>query len=323
MRRITDPSRKCFACCRVPRNRRARPPRRSHVRVTMSRGSSAGFEGRRTGDRVSAPRGVAIMPLICLASPNGGVGRTTLAANIAALLARSLGGPVVALDLDPQNTLGLYFGLKLQDVFGFLATLHYISDGRAAWRAALRATTMGVSYLPHGLVGLDGAIAISRALGANPAILTGPIREMLSIPGVTVVADLPSGPSPALAAILPVTDLLVVPFLSDAVSMSQLPQVESGRFTGGFAQDGGAGLPPDKVAFVLNQLDVRTRLGRATADTVVLHLGTRLLGVVHRDEHIPEAVAAQRLVIDVTPEARASQEIAAVAASIAARLARA
>ncbi len=260
------------------------------------------------------------MPLICFASPNGGVGRTTFAANVARLLGRSTGGRIVALDLDPQNTLGLYFGLDLRDVFGFLATLHYTVDGRAAWRAALRATAGGVSYLPHGHVGLDGANAIAQALVANPDILTAPVREMLSISDVTVVADLPAGFSPALSAILPVTDLLVVPFLADAVSMSQLPMVESGRFTGGFGQDGRAGLPPDRVAFVLNQLDVRTRLGRATADTAVLHLGTRLLGIVHRDEHVPDAVAAQRLVVDVTPEARASREIAAVASAIAARL---
>jgi cellulose synthase operon protein YhjQ len=261
------------------------------------------------------------MPLICFASPNGGVGRTTFAANVARQLARIVGGRIVALDLDPQNTLGLYFGLDLRDVFGFLATLHYTSDGRAAWRAALRATSFGVSYLPHGLVGLEGANAIQQALAADPAVLARPIREMLSLPDVTVVADLPSGPSATLAAILPLTDLLVVPFLVDAVSMSQLPAIESGRFTGGLGEHGGPGLQAERVAFVLNQLDVRTRLGRATADTAVLHLGTRLLGVVHRDEHVPEAIAAQRLVVDATPEARASQEITAVAQAVAARLA--
>jgi cellulose synthase operon protein YhjQ len=260
------------------------------------------------------------MPLICVASPNGGVGRTTLAANIARLLVGLMGGRIVALDLDAQNTLGLHFGLDLRDAFGFLATLRYAADGRAAWRAALRSSPSGVSYLPHGLVGLEGANAISTALSADPEILTASVREMLSLPNVTVVADLPAGFSPALAAILPVTDLLVVPFLGDAVSMSQLPMVESGRLTGGFGQDGRPGLPPERVAFVVNQLDVRTRLGRATADTAVLHLGARLLGVVHRDEHVPEAVAAQRLVVDVTPEARASQEIAAVASAIVARL---
>jgi len=260
------------------------------------------------------------MPLICFASPTGGAGRTTFAANIARLLARKVGARVVALDLDPQNTLGLYFGLDLQDSFGFLSTLHYAEDGRAAWRAALRGTHYGVSFLPHGSVSLAGANAISSALAHDPEMLAAPMREMLSIPDVTVVADLPSGPSSALAAILPLTDLLIVPLLADAVSMSQIPAIESGRFTDGFGGNGGPGIGADRVTFVLNQLDVRTRLGRVTGDAAVLHLGTRLLGVVHRDEHVPEAVAAQRLVVDLTPEARASQELTAIANVVSGRL---
>jgi cellulose synthase operon protein YhjQ len=261
------------------------------------------------------------VPLICFASPIGGSGRTTFAANVARLIARKVGARVVAVDLDPQNTLGLYFGLELGDGFGFLSTLHYTADGSAAWRAALRGTDCGVSYLPHGSVGLDGANAISRALADHPGILMSPLREILSIPDVTVVADLPSGPSATLAAVLPLTDLLVVPFLPDAISMSQIPAIESGRFTATAVLGAEANFPSQRIAFVLNQLDVRARLGRATADAALLHMGSRLLGVVHRDEHVPEAVAAQRLVVDVTPEARASREITAIAAAIATRLA--
>jgi cellulose biosynthesis protein BcsQ len=54
------------------------------------------------------------MPLLCLASPKGGVGKTTLAANLACGLA-GLGARVVALDLDPQNALRLHFGVPLHD----------------------------------------------------------------------------------------------------------------------------------------------------------------------------------------------------------------
>ena len=47
-----------------------------------------------------------VMPLICFASPKGGVGKTTLAANVACELERA-GKEVVALDVDPQNALRL------------------------------------------------------------------------------------------------------------------------------------------------------------------------------------------------------------------------
>ena len=50
------------------------------------------------------------MPLVCLTSPKGGVGRTTLAATLAVALHR-LGRRVVAVDLDRQNALRLNFEL--------------------------------------------------------------------------------------------------------------------------------------------------------------------------------------------------------------------
>ena len=59
------------------------------------------------------------MPLICFASPKGGVGKTTLAANIADALRRQ-GRRVLAMDFDPQNTLRLHFGVGLSDTAGFM-----------------------------------------------------------------------------------------------------------------------------------------------------------------------------------------------------------
>jgi cellulose synthase operon protein YhjQ len=247
------------------------------------------------------------------------VGRTTLVANIARELARGT-RRVIALDLDPQNALGMHFGLDLRDAFGFLSTLRYAADGRAAWRAALRSTPYGVSFLPHGQVGLDGANAITQALGSSSELLADPVREMLGVPDVTVLADLPSGPSPAFAALLSLTDLLVVPLLAEPVSMAQLPGIESGRFSGGPAGAGQPVLAHNKVAFVLNQADPRGRLGRAIVDAAVLHLGHRLLGIVHRDEHVPEAIAAQRLLVETMPDCRAARDMTAVAKVIATRV---
>ena len=54
------------------------------------------------------------MPLICVCSPKGGVGKTTLAANLAYSLART-GSKVLALDFDVQNALRLHFGVPLND----------------------------------------------------------------------------------------------------------------------------------------------------------------------------------------------------------------
>ncbi|VFS69804.1 Cell division inhibitor MinD [Raoultella planticola] len=60
------------------------------------------------------------MPLICVCSPKGGVGKTTLAANLAYSLARA-GSKVLAIDFDVQNALRLHFGVPLSDERGYVA----------------------------------------------------------------------------------------------------------------------------------------------------------------------------------------------------------
>jgi Flp pilus assembly CpaE family ATPase len=67
------------------------------------------------------------MPLICVCSPKGGVGKTTLTANLAYALARS-GSKVLALDFDVQNALRLHFGVPLSDERGYVAKAAESSD---------------------------------------------------------------------------------------------------------------------------------------------------------------------------------------------------
>ena len=62
------------------------------------------------------------MPIVCFASPKGGVGKTTLAANIAGRLAQT-GQRTLVLDLDPQNALRLHFGIPLSDPAGYTCLL--------------------------------------------------------------------------------------------------------------------------------------------------------------------------------------------------------
>src|SRR5205823_4787828 len=101
--------------------------------------------GRRV--QLSVVRGGLAMPLICFASPKGGVGKTTLAANIADALRRT-GRRVLTLDFDPQNTLRLHYGVALNDGAGFTADL----PKRPDWRNATRQTASGVLLLPHGAI---------------------------------------------------------------------------------------------------------------------------------------------------------------------------
>ncbi len=252
------------------------------------------------------------MPLICFASPKGGVGKTTLAANVASQLARA-GQRVIALDLDPQNALRLHFGLSLRDTAGFTCNLLQRPD----WRAALRPTPSGVTLLPHGAIDLAAATALAAEIGRTPALLAEPVQRILAEPATWLAVDTPPGPSSLLSALLPGVDLLVTILLVDAASVSLIPSVESGE-SYGTAFTAGAGR--ERMGFVLNQFDPRTRLGPTIAQGAARHLGNRLLGTVYRDESVAEAAAAQKLLADYAPSSKAAHDIAAIARAIVARL---
>jgi cellulose synthase operon protein YhjQ len=249
------------------------------------------------------------MPLICFSSPKGGVGKTTLAANVASELARG-GQRVIALDLDPQNALRLHFGVALQDAAGFTCHLARHPD----WRHCVRETSAGVSLLPYGSSKMGDAIALYAAIAQTPELLQRPVSDILASPDICIVVDTPPGPTSLLATLLPQIDLLISVLLVDATSISLIPAVEE--------QDGDHDahtLGPDQ-GFILNQFDPRTRLGSVIADAATRHLGDRLLGVVYRDEHVAEAAAAQRLLADYAPASKANHDIAAIARLILRRL---
>jgi cellulose synthase operon protein YhjQ len=251
------------------------------------------------------------MPVVCFASPKGGVGKTTLAANVAGELART-GMRIVALDLDPQNALRLHFGITLQDSAGFTHRLAANPD----WRRCVRETPAGVSVLPYGRSQMDEDLALSVTVGGNPALILHQIDDILADAHTCLVVDTPPGPSVLLAAILPRTDLLVTVLLVDATSISLIPAIERNHTYG----SGKPQQPRPGMGFILNQFDPRTRLGGVIADAATRHLGDGLIGTVYRDEHVAEAVAAQRLLTNYAPASKANQDIAGISRAISRRL---
>ncbi len=252
------------------------------------------------------------MPLICFASPKGGVGKTTLAANLADALRRA-GKRVLAIDFDPQNTLRLHFGISLTDMAGFAAEL----PRRPDWRLCVRETPSGVHVLPHGAMELRGALGLAAALERDPELLAAPLRSMLSDPGLIVIADTPPGPSQALAVLVPMSSMVVAVLQAEAISAALIPDIDSGRFLGSGTM---AALFAGRLRMVLNEVDLSSRLSRAAADAVARHLGPRLLGAVSRDEMVAEALASQKLLMDLAPESRAAEDIRAIALAIEAAL---
>jgi len=251
------------------------------------------------------------MPLIAFVSPKGGVGKTTLAAHIAALLAQR-GHRVTALDLDPQNALRLQFGLPYRDESGFLGEI----NRRPAWRQTAVETAYGVRVLPFGTVDPLTALETAQALHADPELLAGPIRDMLADPDQVVVVDSPPGPSIAMSIVLPLVDLLVVVLLADAASAAMLPQIASNRYLG---RGRLATRSSERAVVLLNQVDLDAPLAAAVFDGTAETLGPRLLGAVCRDEAVAEALGDKRMLLDAR-DGPAAEDMRAVAEAIANRL---
>ena len=101
------------------------------------------------------------------------------------------------------------------------------------------------------------------------------------------------------------------------MSLAQIPAIDAGQAYGRITAEW---FEQDRMGFVLNQWDNRTRLGRASGEAAARHFGARLLGIVYRDENVGEAIAAQRLVAEQAPESKAAQDLARLTETIDQRL---
>ncbi|WP_028241760.1 cellulose biosynthesis protein BcsQ [Stutzerimonas azotifigens] len=247
------------------------------------------------------------MSLICLSSPKGGVGKTTLTANLAFAFQR-LGLPVTVIDFDVQNALRLHFGLPLGDARGYVA----LAEQHRDWKRLVVPTASGIRLLPYGVADDAQRLAFEARLGEDPLFLTEALQTLLAIPHMVVLADTPPGPSPALNALNRIADLRVAVLLADAASAALVPQIEQGLFFS--AQQARSHLP---VGYVLNQVDRRRRLNLDTTEFLQARLGDSLLGLVHRDEALAEALASQLPIFAFDPTSAAAYDIDRIAQRLA------
>lgn len=241
-------------------------------------------------------------PLLAFCSPKGGVGRTTLAANVAGALART-GQRVLALDLDSQNALRLSFGMPLIDPRGWADPA--LQD-RPASDAVLSAGP-NLLLMPFGAGDAAGCReAMARACD-DAGWLERTVAPFVA-QDFTVVLDLPAGQSSLLDQAMQLNATAIVSLQASSACLPLLPSVEQGRFA--VAADG------TMPSLVLNMIDPRRRTIVDTAQLIQTRLGSRLIARIGHDDNFADALAYQRLVIDHAPASKAAFEIRALCAAL-------
>ncbi len=249
------------------------------------------------------------MPLITVYSPKGGVGKTTLAANLCYSLAAT-GLKAVAIDFDPQNSLRLHFGVPLTDQSGFAAT----AAESAEWSQHVLSNRDNVFVLPFGKTTAQERSAFERRLVSDELFLSRGLSALLRQPNLIVIADLPPGYSAVLDHLLPLSDVLLVPLLADTASLALLPEIEQ------LIEQETAKNPQLIARIILNQVDYRRKVNKEIESFLQERLEEKLLGIVHRDESVVEANAEQKSLIEVNRASVAAFDVEVLGNRIAEKL---
>lgn len=240
------------------------------------------------------------MKIIAVASAKGGVGKTTLTANLATALQRLGMQTVLVLDLDPQNALALHFGGDPQSLAGVSrATL----TGQT-WSSVCARSPSGVHVLPYGLVNETDRIAYEHHLGVHPEWVTQQLQSLGLPPDAVVLIDTPPGPSVYMQQALTAAHVAVLVSLPDAASYAALALMQ--RLVATYCQ------PRANFSgalYVLNQVDGARQLSKDITRLMQDGLGARLVGVIHEDQAVREALASDQSVLDYDPHGQAADDL--------------
>lgn len=243
---------------------------------------------------------------IAIVSPKGGVGKTTVTANLSeALVGR--GRRVCAVDLDAQNALQFHLSADPVNPEG-LASATLRSE---PWSETLRKGVDGLRFLPFGFLSEKHREQFEQAVVDAPAWLADGLSTVDHKQTDYTVFDTPPGPSEFQRAAVEMADLVIVVVLPDAASFITVPTVER-------TIESYAGQTANQFAglyFLLNRMNEGRVLCRDVRAMLADRLGDRLVPETIRfDAAAEEALAAQQTVMAYEPDGRAATDFDGLAA---------
>lgn len=242
------------------------------------------------------------MVLVVVSSPKGGVGKTTLVANLAVALRRR-GRQVTAVDFDSQNALRF---LLAPDHEGDLGVARCTARG-LPWTDALIQGVDGVRVAPYGDATTEERLRMKDLLVEET--LARALSSLARTSDEIVIADTTPGEGRMQERLEALADLKLVVLLADAGSMALVPTYRDGLMLRPLSER------PDTFG-VLNQVDPRRRLSRDIAEFISAHAAARFIGLVHYDEALAEAAARGESVVGAAPGSVAAVDIDMIAARL-------
>jgi cellulose synthase operon protein YhjQ len=242
------------------------------------------------------------MKVIAVVSAKGGVGKTTLAANLASVLG-STGRRVISVDFDPQNALRLHFGIPV-DHFDGVARATVSGD---AWRSVMFDGIDGVTVLPHGALNEDDRRAFEARLDSDPHLVRSALESLGLEANDIVLIDTPPGATVYTRAALLAARFVLNVVIADAASYAAIPHMERLIQTYAVPRADFIG-----YGYVINQVDIGRNLTKDVLKVLRGALEPHLFpGVVHLDQGVSESLAYDTTVIHYDPLSQAAADLRA------------
>ena len=251
------------------------------------------------------------MNVLAIVSAKGGVGKTTIAANLGAALA--VNRRVVCMDLDPQNALRLHLGVAMDEFDGVArCTLE-----NRRWNTAIFQSPGSPEILPFGTVNEADRDTFEVYLAEHQNWLAQGLQSLHLKDDDCIVIDTPPGPSLYLQQALRAANFVLVVLHADAASYATVPAIEGLIQRYCREREGFNG-----SAYVLNNVNTDKALSRDVTEILRSSLGDRLAPmVIHQDEAVRESLASDQLLADYDPHCEATFDLASCGQWVADKLA--
>lgn len=242
---------------------------------------------------------------LAVISLKGGTGRTTIAANLGAMLAERL--RTVLVDLDPQNALGLSFGMPVGEALGISAP----DINHTSLASLLRSQQASIPHIPFGRQDPTSIATLEQQLRTDPHWLERRLKALAPQGYDVAVFDTPARQSPWLAQALSIATVVIVVLEACPLSYALLPEMEA--LVHGLEKRQGY----RRTFFLLNRVDGRRILSRdVRAALTNVAEGLMIEAVLPDDEHVREAVANRTTAVRWAPHSQFSAGLREVATRV-------